>query len=501
MTTTTAPSPWDEHILPTLLQATVQRYEQRNPRSQALHLEAAESLPGGNTRTLLHEHPFPIAIARGENHRLFDEDGHEYVDLVGEMTAGLFGHTQPVLLRAIEETARGVGLSLGAVSAAEAQYARLLCARFGLERVRFTNSGTEANLHALAAARRFTGRRMAIVFSGGYHGSVLSFGQPLSASATTVTAAGGGGAPGNTGHVQYGTADNNVDPDTFIVLRYNDDEAVRRVFRERGPQIAAVLVEGMQGAAGFIPATPAFLFAIQEECEEAQSVFILDEVQTSRLAPGGLQSITFPPSSTPTPTPTPTPLRPTLTTLGKWLGGGLPFGAFGGSRAVMAVYDPSTPGALAHSGTFQNNTLMLRAGRAALADVYMPAAAAAHSARGEAFRARLNAVAEGTRIAFSGMGSLACLHVSERWGRWNKRRGDAAEAETEEGEIRSKEDAGPEDEDVKTLFWLYMLERGFWVQRRGNIALILDMPQEALDRFVEVVVDFINDHKEGLTLK
>lgn len=116
-------------------------------------------------------------------------------------------------------------------------------------------------VHALAAARRFTGRRTVIAFSGGYHGSVLSFGQPLSASAA-------GGGDGSSSGVRYGIADNNVDPDTFVVLRYNDSEAVRRVFRERGPQIAAVLVEGMQGAAGFIPATAGFLFTIQEECEK-----------------------------------------------------------------------------------------------------------------------------------------------------------------------------------------------------------------------------------------
>ncbi|RYP40826.1 hypothetical protein DL769_011709 [Monosporascus sp. CRB-8-3] len=456
--------PSREEYLQAALGAAVQRYEERNKRSRELHLAALESMPGGNTRTLLHNPPFPTFIKRGEGYKVFDEDGHEYVDLVAEMTAGLFGHGHPTLLRALTETAETVGLSLGATHAAEARLAALLCQRFGLGRLRFTNSGTEANLHALAAARKHTGRRTAVVFSGGYHGSVLSFGMPLAEDG---------------GEVRFGPAENTVDRDSFVVLRYNDAEAVRRVFRERGGEIAAVLVEGMQGSGGFIPGKHEFLLAIQEECEKAKSVFILDEVMTSRLAPGGLQS-TIP------------GLRPTLTTLGKYIGGGLPFGAFGGSEPVMAVYDPRFPGTLAHSGTFQNNTLMLHVGHAALSQVYTPEAALAHSARGDAFRARLRDVVRGSRIAFTGLGSFACLHVSEAWGRYGGEGGG-------EG-VKCKEEGGPEDEEIKTLFWLYMLERGFWVQKRGNIALILDIPQEALDRFVDAVAAFIREHEQVLKL-
>ena len=180
---------------------------------------------------------------------------NRYVDLVGEMTAGLFGHSRPELVTAISETATRVGLSLGATTAAEARLARLLCDRFGLGHVRFTNSGTEANLHALAAARRHTGRRRVVVFGGAYHGSVLSFGRP---------------ADGDGGYVG---AENNVDPETFVVLRYNDCDAVRGAFRDGGNLIAAVLVEGMQGAAGCIPGSYEFLLTIQEECEKVCLIF------------------------------------------------------------------------------------------------------------------------------------------------------------------------------------------------------------------------------------
>ena len=213
---------------------------------------------------------------------------------------------------------------------------------------------------------------------------------------------------------------------------------------------------------------------------------------TSRLAAGGLQSTFTDPSCGGDAART--PIRPTLTTLGKYVGGGLPFGAFGGARDVMAVYDPRRAGALAHSGTFQNNTLMLHAAHAAMSRVYTPARAAEHSARGEAFRARLRDAVRGSRLAFTGIGSLVCLHASERWGRVAGAEGGAG------GLVSCREEGDPEDGDLKTLFWLYMLDKGFWVNLRGNIALILDIPQEALDRFVAAVGDFVKQHESVLKL-
>lgn len=241
------------------LQAAVARYEKRHPESFRLHQEALLSLPGGNTRSLLYEAPFPILMARGAGHLLHDVDGHRYVDLVGELTAGLFGHSHPVLLETMTETARTVGLSLGATNPLEARYAALLCARFGMDRVRFTNSGTEANLHALAAARKFTGRRKVVVSTGGYHGGVLTFGAPVKDHHQQD----------GTGKVRYGQAENNVDQETFVLVEYNNCDGVVEAFRrEGGDSIAAVLIEPMQGSAGFIPATREFLEAIQEQCAQ-----------------------------------------------------------------------------------------------------------------------------------------------------------------------------------------------------------------------------------------
>lgn len=168
-------------------------------------------------------------------------DGTRYTDLVGELTAAVFGHSHPVIQGSILSTVRDVGLNLGATIAQEHVHASAVCARFSLDRVRFTNSGTEANLHALAGARAFTGKRRIVVFAGGYHGGVLVF---------------TGGVP----------APNNVDRDDFIIAQYNNLESAKRAIEQEN--VAAVLLEGMQGGPGAVPATREFLKGVEEAAKE-----------------------------------------------------------------------------------------------------------------------------------------------------------------------------------------------------------------------------------------
>ncbi|KAK7531689.1 pyridoxal phosphate-dependent transferase [Phyllosticta citribraziliensis] len=418
------------------LEAARARFTARNPNSKRIHDDATGSLPGGNTRSVLHTAPFPVAMKSGKGCHVVDEDDHEYVDFVGEFTAGLYGHSQPIIVETLHRTIEQVGLNLGACTAQEVQYAKLLCERFSLDRVRFCNSGTEANLHALAAARRSTGRKKVVVFEGGYHGAVLSFG--------------------------HGVAANNVDASDWVLAKYNDADSARAAIAETA-DVAAVLVEGMQGAGGCIPARQDFLIAVQEAATKVGAIFILDEVMTSRLAPGGLQSMMG--------------LSPDLTTLGKYLGGGLAFGAFGGREHVMRVYDPRERDALAHSGTFNNNTLAMHAGFAGLSRVYTPEASESLTRVGEDLLRRLRTVTQGTKATFTGMGSIMSLHI------------------TDSGIC----DAG-EREDLKELFWLEMMESGFWITRRGMLALILDTPQADLDRFVDTVSAFLQRHGELLAV-
>ena len=203
----------------------------RNPESARLHDEARLVLPGGHTRTILDHEPFPLTFVRGDGAVLTDADGHEYVDLLGDYTAGLFGHGERRVLDAVDEAMRQLA-SVGGIHPYERQFAELMCARFGLDRVRFTNSGTEANLFAITTARMHTGRSKVIVFQGGYHGGVLFF-------AT-------GGAPWNA-------------PYPFVVAPYNDLDGTTALIEDHQDDLAAVLVEPMLGSGGCIPAEPGFL--------------------------------------------------------------------------------------------------------------------------------------------------------------------------------------------------------------------------------------------------
>src|SRR6478752_2052734 len=232
-------------------------YVKRNPKSFARFVEATAVMPGGNTRTVLHYAPFPLGIARAEGCRLWDLDGAEYIDFLGEYTAGIYGHSHPVI-RAAVDRALDSGINFGGTNLTEAKFARAVCDRFGLERVRFTNSGTEANLLAISVGRIFTRRSKVMVFDGGYHGAVFGFA--------------GGGSPINA-------------PFEYVVASYNDMETTRSLINQHAAALAVVIREPMIGSGGCIAAEPAFLSMLREETQRVGALLILDEVMTSRLAP------------------------------------------------------------------------------------------------------------------------------------------------------------------------------------------------------------------------
>jgi glutamate-1-semialdehyde 2,1-aminomutase len=202
---------------------------------------------------------------------------------------------------------------------------------------------------------------------------------------------------------------------------------------------------------------------------QVNAVFILDEVLTSRLAAGGLQSLVG--------------LKPDLTTLGKYLGGSLAFGALGGRRDIMAVFDPRSPGALPHSGTFNNNTVTMRVGCAGLKHVYTPQVAEELNNRGDSFLKKLQVVSKGTQLCFTGRGSLICSHF----------------VASGSSQVRSIVDL-EENETLKELYWLEMIEKGFWVARRGSLAISLCVPQAELNRFVKETEDFLARHWNEVAL-
>ncbi len=409
------------------------RYVAANPRSRARHAEAARVLPGGNTRSILFYPPFPVTITRGEGARLFDLDGHAYLDFLGEYTAGLYGHSDPVIRAAVEQ-ALADGILLGAPNRYEAELAKLMCARFpSCELVRFCNSGTEANLNALSGARAATGRSHILVFEGAYHGGMLSF--------------------------AHGSSPMSI-PFPYVFARYNDLEGTLGLIEQHAQELAAIIVEPMMGAGGCIAAEPDFLQGLRDAATRHGIMLIFDEVMTSRLSPGGLQEALG--------------VLPDMTTFGKYLGGGMSFGAFGGRAAIMGRFDPSRPDALPHSGTYNNNVLTMAAGVAGLSKVFTPAAADALSAQGERLKARLNAIGahQGVPVQVTGVGSILCMHFQDE-------------------AVRQPDDTEHTPAAARALFHLEMLARGFYVARRGFIALSLPLTEADCDAFAAAFEDFL----------
>jgi glutamate-1-semialdehyde 2,1-aminomutase len=405
------------------------RYAQRRPRSRALQDKAQGFLPGGNTRSVLYHQPFPLRVDSGWDAILRDVDGHEYVDLLGEYSAGLYGHSHPVIVKAMTE-ALAEGISRGAHTSIEVDLAEAVCARFGsIERVRFTNSGTEANLLAITAARAFTGRDCIVVFGGGYHGSVLTFK--------------GGRSPVNA-------------PYDVLLADYNDAGGARSLIEDQYAKIAGVLVEPMLGSGGCIPADPAFLAALREATKQTGALLIFDEVMTSRTGAGGLQGRLG--------------ITPDLTTLGKYIGGGSSFGAFGGRADVMELFDPARPDALPHAGTFNNNVLSMAAGYAGLTRVYPPQVAEQHTARGDKLRDDLTAVfrSAGAPFTVTGVGTLLNIHPTA-------------------SAVRSPADLADAEPRLLELLFLDLLELGYYIAPRGYLALSLAVTSAQLDGFLQAV--------------
>jgi glutamate-1-semialdehyde 2,1-aminomutase len=343
--------------------------------SDALYERAVERLPGGNTRSTLFVSPHPPYAVRGSGYEVEDADGHRVIDLHGNYTSLVHGHAHPRLVE-VAKAALDEGTAVGLPTGHEVAWAEELVERVdALEQVRFANSGTEAVMMAIRAARAFTGRAGVLRFEGCYHGTADP---ALPASSPGLT-------PGAASEL--------------VTVPVGDAEALARALDERGEELACVIVDLMPARAGLSAIEPAFVDLLRRETAERRIVLVVDEVITFRLARGGLQQLYG--------------LPPDLVTFGKVIGGGFPVGAFGGRAEVMAVFDPRRERPVPHGGTFTANPVTARAGLAGL-QLLDEGAIARINGLGDLLRERL--AAAGHEV--SGRGSLLQVQGDpERWWR------------------------------------------------------------------------------------
>lgn len=400
-------------------------------RSKGFFERLSRSMPGANTRTATFFQPHPLTIARGEGAYIWDLDGNRFIDLVNNYTSLVHGHAHPEITGALR-----AHLDAGSVHPSpvepQAELAERIVGRIGsVEQVRFTNSGTEANMHAIRLARAVTGRSRVLKCDWGYHGSW----EGLPATRTEIA-----GIPQPT-------------LDLIEWVDYNDADQVHAIMEERGSEIAAIIVEPLLGA-GVIPGEREFLQATRDASRKHGALLVFDEVVSLRTAWGGVQGQLG--------------IDPDLTTLGKVIGGGLPVGALGGSEGLMSRYDPRRPDGISHHGTFNGNVMTTVAGAKSL-DLLSEGEIDRINALGNRLARGLASLSDGDgpKLIVTQAGSLVQAHF------------DSVE------DVRRGADLRPDSESL-ARFHRAALTNGVYIAPRGelNVTTAMDdaVVDDALDR-------------------
>lgn len=366
----------------------MKKYVSKTHKSKALYERAKNLLPAGVSYSIRYFEPYPFYTVKAKGSKLYDVDGNEYVDYWMGHGALILGHSHPAVVRAVKEQVE-VGTHFGTCHNFEVELAEQVAKMVpNAEMVRFTNSGTEANMYAVRLARAHTSRDKIVKFEGGWHGGYDAlhvgvkhpFDVPESAGLTA-------GAVKDT-----------------IVAPFNDLSGVRE--KVKGEDVAAIVVEPVLGAGGCIPAEREFLKGLRELCDERDILLIFDEVITGfRLAPGGASQYYN--------------VVPDITVLGKILGGGFPIGAFCGRREIMERLNTliyKRPHHSFHGGTFAANPISMVAGLATLRLLEDGRLIAGLNRAGERLRAKMKDVFEANDVnaQVTGEGSLFNIHFTDK---------------------------------------------------------------------------------------
>ena len=345
-------------------------------QSSELFSQAQQVIPGGvnsPVRAFKGVGGTPVYFDRAQGAYVWDSEGKRYIDYVGSWGPMILGHAHPAVIDAVKQSAEK-GLSFGAPTEIETVMVQKVCELLpSIEMVRMVSSGTEATMSALRLARGYTGRDKIVKFEGCYHGHSDSLLVKAGSGALTL------GVPSSPGVPAALAADT-------VTLAYNDCDAVKQTFAEVGDKIACIIVEPVAGNMNCIPPEPGFLQTLRDVCDQYGSVLIFDEVMTGfRVGLQGAQGLYG--------------IRPDLTTLGKIIGGGLPVGAFGGSRKIMEYLAPLGP--VYQAGTLSGCPVAMAAGLKTLELVSAPGFYDALATKTENLLQGLQAAADQAGIPFT----------------------------------------------------------------------------------------------------
>jgi glutamate-1-semialdehyde 2,1-aminomutase len=330
----------------------------RTPGSKALYERAVRTMPGGVASSFQLGDPYPLYLDRGRGADVWDVDGNQYLDFHNGFGTMAVGHGNPIVAEAVEHAARN-GMHFAVTVEATVRLAEELCRRFGVEQVRFTNSGTESTMTAIRVARAATGRDVIAKIEGSYHGhvdqlmySVLPGADVMGGRDTPAVVPRSKGVPEEMAN-------------WIRVVRFNDADSLEELFRQEGHQIAALIMEPVMMNIGIVLPQPGYLERVRELCTRHGIVLIFDEVKCGcTIAPGGAAERFG--------------VKPDLSAWAKSIGGGAPIGAFGGRADIM---DEINRGA-AHQGTYNGNPMSVAASLATLTKVLTPEAYACFDAMG-----------------------------------------------------------------------------------------------------------------------
>jgi glutamate-1-semialdehyde 2,1-aminomutase len=370
------------------------KYPSEESSSFQLSQRAQKVLPGGNTRTTVYMKPYPVYAAKGEGCRVWDADGVPRIDCINNFTAAIHGYAHPELIRAAEQQLH-LGTAFGLPTSHEVELAELLVERVSsVEQCRFSNSGTEAIMGAIKAARAFTGRPKIAKCEGAYHGSY----DYAEISLDSQPGAWGEGVPTSIAYAKGTPAAVMRD---VIVLPFNQIDRSLEILRAHAADLAGILVDPMPNRAGLVPAERSYLAGLRDFASQSGALLIFDEVISFRLDFHGAQPLFG--------------VEADITAFGKIIGGGFPVGAIGGKRDVMQVFDPSHgKPALPQGGTFTANPMTMRCGLVAM-QLLPPAAFEKLNALGDHVRNGITQAFRRTGVVgqVTGMGSLLKMHFTD----------------------------------------------------------------------------------------